>query len=56
MFQKKSRTKTKNNKKISLFRLILIYNTSKLTILKPELYPGGVEAYVNMLYYDNLKE
>ena len=53
---KKSRIITKNNKKISLFRLILIYNTSKLTILKPELYPGGVEAYVNMLYYDNLKE
>ena len=53
---KNLRFKNVSNKKVSLFRLLLISNTCKLAVLRPELYPGGTKAYVDMLYQEHVKE
>ncbi len=38
----------KNRQKI--FRAIMLKNTAKLVNIRPELYDGGINAYVDMLY------
>jgi len=32
------------------FRIVMMKNTSKLVNIRPEIYPGGLDAYVDMLY------
>ena len=49
---KKERNIIINDKKISKFRILLIKNTSKLVIFRPEFYTGGYEKYVDMLFED----
>lgn len=39
-----------NGKKISLYRVLLKKNTGKLLVYRPELYPNGLEGYVDMLF------
>lgn len=41
-----------NGKKITKFRLVLTKNTCKMLVIRPELYPGGIFEYVNMLFCD----
>lgn len=47
---KKERNIYVNGKKISKFRVILMENTSKLVVVRPEIYPGGIKGYVDMLF------
>lgn len=39
---------TKDRQKV--FRAVMLKNTAKLVNIRPELYEGGVDAYVDMLY------
>ena len=43
-----------NGKPKKVFRLIFLKNTAKLATTRPEIYPGGVDGYVNMLFEDYL--
>ena len=38
------------------FRYVMLKNTSKLVNMRPELFPGGIEGYVKMLFSDVLGE
>lgn len=38
------------NKNLTLFRLIMTRNTSKLLVFRPEIYSGGITGYVKMLF------
>lgn len=40
----------KNGTNLTLFRLIMIKNTSKLLTFRPEIYPNGIHGYVQMLF------
>ena len=52
---KKERIVAKNGNKKSLLRAVLIKNTSKLMVLRPEIYPGGIDGYVDMLFEEFVK-
>jgi hypothetical protein len=41
-----------NGSKQTIVRLILIKNTGKLAVLRPEVYPGGIDGYLDMLFSD----
>jgi hypothetical protein len=41
-----------NGERNTIFRLILIKNTGKLSVLRPEVYPGGIDGYLDMLFAD----
>lgn len=41
-----------NGSKQTIVRLILIKNTGKLSVLRPEVYPGGIDGYLDMLFAD----
>jgi hypothetical protein len=43
---------TVNGSKTTIVRLILIKNTGKLSVLRPEVYPGGIDGYLDMLFAD----
>lgn len=47
---KKDRTIQKNGKNVNLFRAIMLTLSSKLCLFKPELYPGGVTKFVDMIF------
>ena len=47
---KKDKYTVANDKKITKFRVVLMKNTSKLVLLRPEIYPGGLDKYVEMLF------
>ena len=38
------------NKNFTLFRLVMIKNTEKLMVFRPETYPGGIVGYTKMLF------
>ncbi len=38
------------NKNFTLFRLVMIKNTEKLMVFRPETYPGGITGYTKMLF------
>ena len=38
------------NKRQKVFRAVMMKNTAKLVTIRPELYDGGINAYVDMLY------
>lgn len=37
-------------KRQKVFRAVMLKNTAKLVNIRPELYDGGIDAYVDMLY------
>jgi len=43
------------NKNRGLFRKIIIFNTARVRMVEPSLYPGGIEKYVGELitYFEN---
>lgn len=41
-----------NGKLKKVFRLVFLKNTAKLATTRPEIYPGGIDGYVNMLFED----
>lgn len=38
------------NERQKKFRAVMLKNTAKLVNIRPELYDGGIDAYVDMLY------
>lgn len=47
---KKDRTIQKNGTNVNLFRAVMLTLSSKLCLFKPELYPGGVTKFVDMIF------
>ena len=45
-----------NGKSKKIFRLVFIKNTAKLSVTRPEIYPGGIEKYVDMLFECYIEE
>lgn len=40
------------NESRMLFRRVLIMNTARYTVISPELFEGGIQAYVNRIFKD----
>lgn len=40
---------SKEHKTMTLFRIAMVKNTSKLVVFRPEFYPGGIEGYIRMI-------
>ena len=50
MIDKKDRRIIVNGKKYTILEIIFMKNLSKLSITRPEIYPNGVDGYVDMLF------